>query len=334
MTAARPDVVSQENRFSFRVVPPARPVPSLAEDVRRGFARPQRELPPKYFYDEAGSQLFDRICDTPEYYPTRTEAELLREHAGEIIRQAAPEQLIEFGSGSCRKTRHLLQACAEQGFAPLFQPFEFCESMLRESAADLLRDYPWLRVNGLQGDYTAGLQTVPLPPGRRLFVFLGGTIGNFTPEQSRHFLTELRERMAPGDHLLLGADRVKAVEALEAAYDDAQGLTARFNLNVLRVLNRELGADFEPKAWAHQARFDPGHSRIEMHLRARSAQTVRVTALGEQYAFAVGESIRTEISRKFTVEALHQELEGAGLAPVGHFEPAQRSFSLLLARPA
>lgn len=324
--------VETGRRLTCTEVSPARPVPSLAEDARRGLLRPPRRLPPKYFYDDAGSRLFEAICETPEYYPTRTEAALLREHAARIVRIAAADHLLELGSGSARKTRHLLDACGAAGARPTYWPFDVCGDMLAASGCELVRDYPWLRVNALAGDYNGGLAHLPLPArGRRLVLFLGGTIGNFEPEAAEAMLREIAAVLRPGDHLLLGADRVKAPAVLEAAYDDARGLTAAFNRNVLHVLNRELEADFPVADYRHRALFDRGRERIEMRLRAQRAHSVRLRRLDAEIGIAAGEEILTEISRKFTPDSLRGMLAGAGLAVVEHFQAPGGAYSLVLA---
>ncbi|HKK13525.1 MAG TPA: L-histidine N(alpha)-methyltransferase, partial [Gammaproteobacteria bacterium] len=274
-----PTVDHSAGRLRVHPVPPARPLPDLAQDAREGLLRRPRSLPPKYFYDDRGSRLFDAICDTPEYYPTRTENALLARHAGEILAAVDPDHIVEFGSGTSRKTLHLLEACAADGARSGYWPLDVCESMLRETGEILVDRYQWLQVDALVGDYLGGLDHLPLPDGRRLFVFLGGTIGNFEPWQAEAFLAELRARMNPGDALLLGADRVKDPAVLHAAYNDAAGITARFNLNVLRVLNRELAADFDESAFRHEARYNPALQRIEMYLVARRPQRVMLEAL-------------------------------------------------------
>ena len=321
-----------DDRFDLQAVAPSRPVPDLAEDLIRGFSARPRTLPPKYFYDAHGSALFDRICETAEYYPTRTEAALLRDRARPLLEQARPDHIVELGSGTARKTRLLLEACDALGLHCEYWPFDVCSDVLAEAAAGLLESFPWLRVNALVGDYMAGLDRLALPAGRRLFLFLGGTIGNFTPRESVAFLGEVADRMGPDDHLLLGVDRVKDRGVLEAAYDDAEGITAEFNRNVLRVLNRELGGDFDIAGFSHRAVFEETLSRIEMHLVSRRDQHVWFEGLQRGYDFADGQYIRTEISRKFTPAQIEGELAEAGLKPVTHLEPADGYFSLVLAR--
>lgn len=318
----------------WRTVAPSRASASLAEDARAGlFARP-RSLPPKYFYDAAGSQLFDRICDTPEYYLTRAEAALLACYARDIIDRTRPAQILELGSGVSRKTRHLFDACSVLRCHPEYRPFDVCQEMLIEAGTALLQEYDWLRVNALVGDYLAGLDNLPAAGGPALVAFLGSTIGNFEEEEAVGFLREVRALLGPDDRMLLGADRVKAPAALHAAYNDAAGLTARFNLNVLEVLNRELGADFDRGAFRHYAHYNPRRARMEMYLVAGRAQRVRFSALDEVLDLAEGEAIRTEVSRKFTRGALEALLEAAGFAVERHYEADGEAFSLVLARPA
>lgn len=319
-------------RFDCQTVATVRAMPSLRDDVERGFARSPRSLPPKYFYDGHGSELFDRICDTTEYYPTRAEAALLETHAQEIIARVRPDHLIELGSGSCRKTRHLLNAAVKLGCGAHFWPFDVCEEMLISSGRSLVEEFPELRVTALVGDYLGGLGHLPRPLGRRLFVFLGGTIGNFSELEAHQFLLELRSHMHVGDCLLLGADRVKDPAVLEAAYNDAAGITADFNLNVLNVINRELGADFDLSGFRHQAVYNQELSQIEMYLIAQRDQLVRVPALEREYQFRRNERLLTEISRKFSREGLEHSLTATGFQIEHHFEGGEELFSLVLAR--
>lgn len=320
------------SRVSCRPVRPARPVSSLEEDVRRGLLRRPRSLPPKYFYDDHGSRLFDAICDTQEYYPTRTEDALLQRHAAEVIRLVQPGHVVELGSGSSRKTRRLFDACEQLGCAAQYWPFDVCEQMLVEAAGQLAMEYDWLNINGLVGDYHGGLRHFPAIHGRSLYVFLGGTIGNFEHDEAVAFLRELRRTMHNEDRLLLGADRVKQHDVLHAAYNDSAGITGEFNLNVLRVLNRELDATFDLDNFRHEAIFNSEAQRIEMHLVAECDQRVHVQALDEVIEFSAGERILTEISRKFTPESLAALLAEAGFAIERHFEPGNGYFSLVLAR--
>lgn len=322
-------------RLQYSHVSSVRPQPSLADDARAGLLAPPRSLPPKYFYDDHGSRLFEAVCDTPEYYPTRTEAGLLKTHAARIVERTRPDHILELGSGNSRKTECLIGACDEARLAPGYWPFDVSAQMMLDAGQALVSSYEWLRVHALVGDYNGGLGTLPLPEdeGRRLIVFLGGTLGNFEPDNATDMLREIRTLMAPGDALLLGLDRVKDTDRLEAAYDDAAGHTAAFNRNVLRVLNRELDADFPLEAYRHSARFDRQRARIEMRLVADRAHAVRIGALDTRIEIAADESILTEISRKFTVEAIDTLLASAGLRSLEHFEADQGDYSLVLAGP-
>jgi L-histidine N-alpha-methyltransferase len=319
-------------RLRSHRVQPVRALPGLRDEVVEGLLEPPRSLPPKYFYDDRGSRLFDAICNTPEYYPTRIEESLLAGYAADIIERVHPAHILEFGSGTARKTRHLLDACVGNGGAT-YWPFDVCEEMLLESGGQLVRDYGWLEVNVLVGDYFGGLDNLPALGGNCLYLFLGGTIGNFTEPQARQFLTELRAVMGGGDRLLLGADRVKDADVLHAAYNDRAGVTAEFNLNLLHVLNRELDADFEPGGFRHRAVFNDRASQIEMYLVSGRPQSVRLGALDCSVRFERGETILTEISRKFTPARLHSLLAETGFAVERHFEPDNGYFSLLLASP-
>jgi L-histidine N-alpha-methyltransferase len=320
------------NRFECREVEPAWPIPDLAADLAHGFEQSPRMLPPKYFYDSDGSKLFDQICDTPEYYPTRAESELLAAHAAELIGAVRPRHLIELGSGSSRKTRHLLRAAEALGLPLDYWPFDVCRDMLERSGQALTAEFPQLHVRALVGDYLGGLAHLPQPDGRRMFVFLGGTIGNFSKRESDRFLKDLRAQMRPDDYLLLGADRLKDTAVLEAAYNDAAGVTAAFNLNVLKVVNRELRADFDLAGFRHRAVFDEAASRIEIYLVSQRPQQAHVRALDKTYSFRQNEVILTEISRKYSRQSLTALLEHAGFAIERHLEGGERLFSLILAR--
>ncbi|HJO36651.1 MAG TPA: L-histidine N(alpha)-methyltransferase [Gammaproteobacteria bacterium] len=310
---------------------PERPVPGIVEDAAAGLLEAPRSLPPKYFYDAVGSALFDRICDTPEYYPTRTEAALLAAHAGDIMRRCQPRALVELGSGTSRKTRHLLRA-APAPARLTYWPLDVCEPVLEAQAIALEQEFPGLAVQPLVGDYHGGLAHLPPMPGPRLFVFLGGTLGNFRHHEALALLQELAVLMAPADALLLGVDRVKSTARLNAAYNDAAGVTAAFNLNLLQVLNRELAADFDPAAFSHHAAYDERAAQIEMALISRRAQQVELGALQRCITLAEGEPIRTEISRKFTPESLRALLAEAGLGLEALYQPEDGSFSLVSAR--
>jgi L-histidine Nalpha-methyltransferase len=323
------DRPAPDNRFSIeRVFDPLRDS-TLAEDVRRGLGRRRKSIPPKHFYDEEGSRLFDRICELPEYYLTRSEEQLLERSAQEILDVARPTDLIELGSGAARKTRLLFDAAESLGLAPRYHPFDVCEPMLRASTEALLELYPWLEVHALVADYERHLHLLP-DGDRRLVAFLGSTIGNFLPSRALAFLRGIAAHLRAGDHLLLGADLVKPVAVLERAYDDAAGVTAEFNRNVLRVINRELGADFDPAAFDHVAFFRQRRSQIEMHLRSRRTQRVSLRTLGITVGFRAGETLHTEISRKFTRRGLEALCRRAGFGLRRWFRAAAPSFALLL----
>lgn len=306
---------------------------SLAEDVLDGLTRPFKELPPKHFYDARGAELFDQICELPEYYPTRTERLILSERAAEIAELTGAVELVELGSGTASKTRVLLDALSEAGRLYRYVPVDVTESMVRECAAELTQEYPGLRVHGVIGDFERHLDRIPAAVGPRIVAFLGGTIGNFPPGSRRRFLRQISRLLAPGDHLLMGTDLVKDPAVLEAAYDDAQGVTAEFNRNVLRVLNRELGADFDPEDFDHVALFDPKHEWIEMRLRARREHTTVVRDLGLTVHFSAGEELRTEISAKFTPERVAGDLSAAGLQLVRWLTDPDDLFALTLSQP-
>lgn len=301
-------------------------------DVSRGFAKPQKRLPPKYFYDEHGSRLFDLICDTDEYYLTRSEQALLELAADEIV---APgyRMLVELGSGAARKTRTLLDAVARCGRPCRYAPFDVSESMLRHSARQLLSAYPWLEVHGVVADYERHVDQLPAD-SRRLVMFLGSTIGNFEAPEAVRFLARIARQLGPNEGLLLGTDLVKDRAVLNAAYNDAAGVTAAFNKNVLNVINRELGGHFDLKAFDHLAYFEPERSQMEIYLQARYTHSVRIDALDREIAFAAGERILTEISRKYTESSVSHMLNAAGLELERWFVSPDGAFALTLARRA
>jgi L-histidine N-alpha-methyltransferase len=305
----------------------------LAETVREGLARPFKELPPKYFYDERGSRLFEQITELPEYYPTRAERSILELQSGAIAAAVQASELIELGSGSASKTRHLIGAMRERGELERYIPVDISEEITRATAEALAAEYPGLRVHGVVCDFERHLEL--LPPGeRRLIAFLGGTIGNFFPAERLEFLSRLASLMGPGDALLLGTDLVKDHARLEAAYDDSQGVTAEFNKNVLHVLNRELGADFDVDAFQHRAFYDAENAWVDIRLRSLRDQRVALSGLGMEVDFAAGEEMRTEISSKFTRRALERAYAAAGLKLAGWFTDSGGLFALSLARIA
>ena len=306
---------------------------SLPGDVRAGLGSgPPYTLAPKYFYDERGSELFDQITELPEYYPTRAERAILNRHAPAIVARTGARELVELGSGSASKTRALLYAMAGAGMLERYVPVDVSRVPVERCAEELTELYPGLEVHGLIGDFERDL--VHLPGGeRRLFAFLGGTIGNFDPPARHRFLTTLRSLMGPTDRLVVGTDLVKDPAVLVRAYDDSAGVTAAFDLNVLSVLNRELEADFDVAAWQHLARWNAGEEWIEMRLRALRDQRVAIPGAGLVVDFAAGDEIRTEISSKFTRPRIESELEAAGLRLVELFTDPDDLFALSLAAP-
>ncbi|MFH0172712.1 L-histidine N(alpha)-methyltransferase [Streptomyces cacaoi] len=282
---------------------------ALRADVQRGLTDTPKTLPPKWFYDAHGSELFEQITELPEYYPTRAEREILVNRAGEIAAAARARTLVELGSGSSEKTRYLIDALTE---LDTYVPVDVSESALTQAGQALIAERPGMDVHALIADFTAAL-ALPDTPGPRLVAFLGGTIGNLLPAERALFLASVRALLAPGDALLLGTDLVKDERVLVRAYDDAAGVTAAFNKNVLAVVNRELGADFDPGAFDHVALWDAGNEWIEMRLRSRTAQTVKVPALDLAVDFAAGEELRTEVSAKFREDGVRTELAAVGL---------------------
>jgi L-histidine N-alpha-methyltransferase len=307
----------------------------LAEDVLDGLTRPFKELPPKHLYDERGCELFDQICELPEYYPTRTERSILERDAERIVAGLRAAELVELGSGTAAKTRVLLDAMADAGMLRRFVPFDVAESVVRDSAEALAGAYPGLEVHGVVGDFERHLDRIPPPRAGepRIVALLGGTIGNFPPGSRRRLLREIGALLGPDDALLLGTDLVKEPAVIEAAYDDAAGVTAAFNLNLLRVVNRELDADFPLDGFAHIAFFDRRNEWIEMRLRARRPCSVLVRALDLRVEFAAGEELRTEISAKFTRERVAADYAAAGLTLAGWHSDAEDRYALSLARP-
>lgn len=287
----------------------------IAEDVRRGLTATPKWLLPKYFYDARGCELFEAITDLPEYYQTRTELGILQREMAGIVERHEPGELVELGSGSSRKTVAILDAMDDAGALRRYVPFDVAPGALLEAAGRLVDAYPGLRVHAVAGDFQRHLGQIPArePDSRRLVAFLGGTIGNLHPDERTPFLHQIRALLQPGDRLLMGTDLVKDRARLEAAYDDAAGVTAEFNHNVLAVINRELGANFELERFAHVAFYDARNAWIEMRLRSLDNQSVTVRDLGIDVAFAAGEEIRTEISCKFTRESVAAMYDDAGL---------------------
>ncbi|MFE3138736.1 L-histidine N(alpha)-methyltransferase [Streptomyces scopuliridis] len=300
---------------------------ALRADVLQGLTRTPKVLPPKWFYDSRGSELFEEITRLPEYYPTRAEREILLARAPEIAAATGARTLVELGSGSSEKTRHLLDALTG---LHSYVPVDVSESALTRAAESLLAEHPGLHVHALIADFTQGL-ALPGTPGPRLVAFLGGTIGNLLPAERASFLASVRGLLAPGDALLLGTDLVKDESVLVRAYDDAAGVTAAFNKNVLLVINRELGADFDPRDFDHVAHWDAEHEWIEMRLRARRDLTAKVPELDLVVHFAAGEEVRTEVSAKFRQDRVRTELAEAGMELTHWWTDEEGRFALSLA---
>jgi L-histidine Nalpha-methyltransferase len=314
-------------------LPPGGPLSGMAADVRAGLTKPFKELSPRYFYDDRGSELFERITELPEYYPTRCERQILELHSREICAAAGgPATLIELGSGSAAKTRVLLDAMRDVGSLESYAPVDISEQITRDTADAIASEYG-ITVHGLVCDFERDLERIPLG-GPRVIALLGGTVGNFEPAQRASFLARVANLLGDEDHFLLGTDLVKDRETLEAAYNDAAGVTAEFNKNVLAVLNERLGCDFDLDAFEHVAFWDEENLWMDVRLRSLRRQVVNVSALEMQVAFDRGEEMRTEISTKFAREGLAGIYAESSLQMVGWWTDPEGLFALSLARPA
>lgn len=306
---------------------------AMAGEVREGLLGSPKQIPSKYFYDDLGSGLFERITRLPEYYLTRAETALVERHAPELARAAASEDLIELGPGSTRKTRLLLDAMSARGALRRYVPFEVSAATVERLGREILQSHPDLEVHAVVGDFQRHLDRIP-PGGRRLVAFLGSTVGNLLEAEAVLFLTGVARLLRDGGQLLLGTDLVKDTRILEAAYNDSQGVTAEFNRNILLVLNRRLQGDFDPRAFEHVAFYDEAQERIEMHLRSLRDQKVALRAIDLEIPFKTGEMVRTEVSCKYTRGSVETILKSAGLV-LGHwFTDAEGTFALSLSRPA
>jgi L-histidine Nalpha-methyltransferase len=308
-------------------------VSPIAEEVLRGLSARSRRLPPKLFYDAEGSRLFDEITETPEYYPTRTERAILTEFAGEMVSQAGKNlTLIELGAGSASKTQLLLQAVLRQQLRAEFYPVDVSSSALQSALTSLNGHFPHLRVSPIVADYTHRLPDLGSLAGRKLVLFLGSTIGNFEPQEAAAFLKNVRQWLEPGDALLIGFDLIKDAEVLHAAYNDAAGVTARFNKNMLARINRELGGSFDLDAFEHVAFWNQRRSRMEMHLESADDQTIWIEDLGRSFHFRRGERIHTENSYKFNLSSIGRLLRRAGFSMEKSWTDAKGWFCEALAR--
>ncbi|MEL7511270.1 MAG: L-histidine N(alpha)-methyltransferase [Cyanobacteria bacterium J06554_3] len=307
---------------------------TLGKDVIEGLtASPQKYLPPKYFYDERGSQLFEQICELPEYYPTRTETVILERVSGAIAQQTGPCEIVELGSGSSTKTRILLDAYQSAGYPLRYLPVDVSDTMLSETAQKLLQEYPTLSIQAIASTYEPALNALPtkqLPA--RLIAFIGSTIGNLQPAECAAFLSRIRQSLSTGDYFLLGLDLQKDIATLEAAYNDAQGITAAFNLNMLRHLNRRFKGDFNLENFTHVATYNTQKNQIEMSLESLIAQHIRIEDLGLTVEFAQGDRILSEISRKFDLEQMSKTLFAHQLDVIEAFTDEKKWFGLMLCK--
>ncbi len=307
----------------------------FATDVLAGLTASPKCLSPKYFYDTTGSQLFEEICNLPEYYPTRTERGILQQNADEIAQDCDHDMvLVEFGSGSSSKTRLLIEAFLQCNRRLHYMPIDISKSMLIDSAKALLNRYPELMITALVSDYLVALQAIPhYVTQNKLIVFLGSSIGNFDNKDAVAFLQAIRATMTENDRLLIGMDMLKSSEILVPAYDDAQGVTARFNLNLLTRINRELGGRFDLSRFRHKALFNQGESRIEMHIESLENQSVEIRGIARTITFARGETLHTENSYKYSRQSIQQMAARSGFAVVQHWYDEQDWFSLNLFVP-
>ncbi len=306
------------------------PTQDAGLDVVRGLTGCPKTLPSYYFYDHRGSELFEQICGLPEYYPTRTEQGILAMYAQEIRDLTGNCDLVELGSGSSRKTRILLDTYTELQGQFTYIPIDVSTTMLQATAWDLLADYPQLSIHALAGVYEVALHHLPASQRQRLLIFLGSTIGNLSPPEEEIFLQQIEQCLLPGDYFLLGVDLRKDIDVLQAAYNDQQGITAEFNRNILCHLNRRFNGNFNLSNFAHWAFYNPERHQIEMHLISLDDQTVKLCDLDLEVAFLGQETIRTEISRKFDVMALTEQLQHCGLPVQRVWQDEHRWFALIL----
>ena len=328
--------IQTADRLRFLQPPASHRLSTLAEVVGYGLSQTPRSLPCRFFYDEVGSRLFERICSLPEYYLTRTEQSILDQHAPDIIRAAGhnrPISLIEFGSGSSCKTRLLIAAALDRQERLEYVPIDISADFLAASSQTLLTDYPQLHVTAIAAEYNDGIHAIPDHDCPRLILFLGSNIGNFDEQEAIEFLSRVRSEMSPDDRLLMGADLLKNPNVIEPAYNDPEGVTAAFNKNLLRRINDELGGEFHLDQFDHHAPFRTDRSRIEMWLVSRAEQTVNISALNKSYKFAAGEGIHTENSHKYSHAALKAISRGAGLEITDAWTDPDEWFAVLLLKP-
>jgi L-histidine Nalpha-methyltransferase len=306
-------------------------VPSAGADVIQGLTHTSKTLPPRYFYDDYGSELFEQICELPEYYLTRTETQILQQYAGEIAKITGPCELVELGSGSSTKTRIILDAYENFGYSLLYVPIDVSAGILETSARQLLLDYPSLQVHALAATYELALEKIlPSELPSRMIAFIGSTLGNLQPHECDMFLSQVMNALEVGEYFLLGIDLQKPKDILEPAYNDRQGVTAAFNLNMLKHLNERFAGNFDTEQFEHWAFYNERENQIEMHLRSLRSQSVELSALNLKVNFEKGETIRTEISRKFDIKMMQQQLTSQGLVPVNVWTDPNQWFGVLL----
>lgn len=304
---------------------------AAGEDVINGLTQTPKTLPPKYFYDDHGSLLFEKICELPEYYVTRTETQILQNYASEIAHLTGPCEIVELGSGSSTKTRILLDAYQELGHPLHYLPIDISGGILEQSTHSLLKEYPTLHIHGIVSTYETALKHLnPSPLPNRMIGFIGSTLGNLKPEECHAFFAHVVEALQPGDYFLLGVDLHKSKSILEPAYDDSQGVTAAFNLNMLRHLNRSFAGNFDLSQFEHLAFYNEKEHQIEMHLKSLKNQTVELKTLNLTVEFKEGETIHTEISRKFQFEQIQAELKTLGLVSLKNWTDQNQWFGLML----
>ena len=325
------DSSPSDRRFRIQQLSDRDSIQALEKDVRAGLLTAPRSLPPKYFYDEEGSKLFNAICETEEYYPARAEVALLTRHAKEIIKIAQPQTCVELGAGSSTKTEILLSGLDVGDGSCTYVTIDVCREALVESASRLLRVYPSLQVQSIVGDYLPAIRALPVLQAPALYIFIGSSIGNFTKKEAVALLSRVAQKMNPGDYFLIGFDRVKNSHVLEKAYNDAKGITSQFNLNVLKVLNDRLHADFNLEQFYHQAIYNNEKEQIEMYLVSRQSQNISFPTLSATIHLQKGERILTEISCKYTPSSIQSLLAESGLTQREHFRTDNEYFSLVLA---
>ena len=337
MSSLSPSVNSDRNSLNARLDIDYLLKPQLSEqediqEVISGWHQTPKTIPPRYFYDAQGSQLFEAICQLPEYYPTRTEASILQQYAPVIIESTKANELVELGSGSATKTRYLLDAYQNYTDAPLYYiPVDVSNSILQDSAEKLLADYPQLNIRGKVATYSQALARLANNSfGKRIIIFLGSSIGNFNGEECDRLINQVTSALNPGDYFLLGIDLQKPISILEAAYNDAQGVTAKFNLNMLQHLNQRFAGNFKLDLFKHQAIYNQAEQQIEMYLISQQQQTVNLNSLDLKIELAKDERILTEISRKFNLEKMAKYLSDRHLNLITSYSDPQQWFSLLL----